>query len=214
MITTYSDNVTGYREMNVPFNLISIEENTKNLAIFLPGAGYTTQRPLFHYSESIFINKNFDVLQVNYQYNDKIYDEFSMEDLSEAIKFDVKTVFDKALKDTSYENFYIIGKSLGTIAMSSELKRDIFKEAKAVWLTPLLHRDDVFEVMISSENDGLSFIGDNDRCYIEERYNQILKNPRIVSRLFPNVNHGMEYETNTLGSIDVLKSVINDISKF
>jgi len=213
LVNTYSDSVMGYREMNVPFNLISIEDNTKNLAIFLPGAGYTTQRPLFHYSEAIFVNNNFDVLQVNYQYNDKIYDEFSIEELSEAIRFDVKTVIDKVLKDNSYDNFYIVGKSLGTIAMCSELSRDIFKEAKTVWLTPLLQRDDVFEAMLSSENNGLCFIGDNDPCYIEERYNQLLKNTFIVSRLFPNVNHGMEYDTNTLGSIDVLKSVINDISK-
>jgi len=210
----HSDSIKAYREMNVPFNLISIEENSNNLAIFLPGAGYTTQRPLFHYSEAIFLNKNFDVLQVNYQYNDKIYDEFSMEELSEAIRFDVKAVIDKVLKDTSYENFYIIGKSLGTIAMSSELKRDVFKEAKAIWLTPLLQRDDVFEAMLSSENKGLCFIGDNDRCYIEERYNQLLKKPTIKSRLFKNVNHGMEYENDPVGSVDVLKNVINDINKF
>jgi len=200
--------------MTVPFNLISIDENSKNLAIFFPGAGYTTQGPLFHYSEAIFLNKKYDVLQVNYQYNNKIYDEFSIEELSDAIKFDVKTIIDKVLKDTSYENFYIIGKSLGTIAMCSELKRDIFKEAKSVWLTPLLQRDDVFEAMISSENDGLCFIGDNDRCYIEERYNQLVKNPCIVSRLLPNVNHGMEYDNDPVGSVDVLKTVIHDISQF
>lgn len=214
MINTYSDSIKGYREMNVPFTLLSIEGNTKNLAIFLPRAGYTTQRPLFHFSEAILLNKNFDVLLVNYQYNDKIYDEFSMEELSEAIKFDVKTVIDKVLKDSSYENFYIIGKSLGTIAMFSELKREIFKKAKVIWLTPLLQRDDVFEAMISSDHNGLCFLGDNDRCYIEERYNQLVKNQYIVSRLFPNVNHGMEYDNDPVGTVDVLKSVINDISQF
>ena len=214
MLKTNTESVKGYKEMNIPYTLLSAEENSKSLSIFLPGAGYTVRSPLFHYSKDIFLNNGFDVLQVNYQYNDKVYAEFSMEEISEAIKYDVRTVLDIILKDTSYENFYIIGKSLGTIAMSSELSRDIFKEAKAVWLTPLIQRDDVFDAMVSSTNRGLCFIGDNDHCYIEERFNQLANNPKIVARLIPNVNHSLEYENNTVESIEVLKSVIDDIKNF
>ncbi|KAA0966230.1 alpha/beta hydrolase [Sporosarcina sp. ANT_H38] len=214
MLKTNTESVKGYKEMNIPYTLLRAEENSKNLSIFLPGAGYTVRSPLFHYSGDIFLNNGFDVLQVNYQYNDKAYAEFSMEEISEAIKFDVRTVLDIFLKDTSYENFYIIGKSLGTIAMSSELCRDIFREAKAVWLTPLIQRDDVFDAMVSSNNRGLCFIGDNDSYYIEKRFNQIAINPEIVSRLIPNVNHSLEYENNTIESIEVLKSVIEDIRNF
>lgn len=214
MLKTNTESVNGYKEMNIPYTLLSVEENSKSLAIFLPGAGYTVRSPLFHYSNDIFLNKGFDVLQVNYQYNDKVYAEFSMEEICEAIKYDVRTVLDIVLQKTSYENFYIIGKSLGTIAMSSELSRDIFEEAKAVWLTPLIQRDDVFDAMVSSTNRGLCFIGDNDQCYIEERFNQLANNPKIVARLIPNVDHGLEYENNTVESIEVLKSVIADIKNF
>lgn len=209
-----TENVVGYKEMNVPYTLVSHEDNSKNLAIFLPGVGYTVKSPLFHFSEDIFLNKSFDILKVNYQYNEKKYDDYSMEELSEAIKFDVKTVIDNVLTKYDYENFYIVGKSLGTIAMSSELSRTIFKEAKVIWLTPLIHRSDVFNTMINSDNKGLCFIGDNDRCYTEERYNQLLNNTSIVSKLFPNVNHSMEYDNDTVGSIDLLKRVINDIKHF
>ena len=214
MLKTNTESVKGYKEMNISYTLLRAEENSGNLTIFLPGAGYTIRSPLFHYSTDIFLNKGFDVLQVNYQYNDRVYAEFSMEELSEAIKYDVRTVIDTVLKETSYENFYIIGKSLGTIAMSSELRRDIFEEAKAVWLTPLIQRDDVFDAMVSSTNSGLCFIGDNDHCYTEERFNQLANNPKIVARLIPNVNHSLEYENNTVESIEVLKSVIDDINNF
>ena len=214
MLKTNKEKVKGYKGIDVPYTLIQNEENSRNLTIFLPGAGYTVDSPLFHYSEDIFLNKTFDVLKVNYQYNDKAYDGFSMEELSEAIKNDVRTVFDEVLKDTTYENFYLIGKSLGTIAMSSELSRDIFKEAKVVWLTPLIHRDDVLDAMVNSNNKGLCFIGDNDRCYTKERYNQLMNNPNIVSTLFPDINHSLEYDKDTVRSIEVLKSVINDIERF
>ena len=206
--------VVGYREMQVPFSLVREEENSKNLVVFLPGAAYTVQSPVFHYSQEIFLDNSFDVLQVNYRYNDKAYDEFSKEELIEAVRHDVRKVLDKVLKDTSYEKFYFVGKSIGTIAMSSELNREIFKEANAIWLTPLLQRDDVFTAMVNSENRGLCIIGDNDRCYVEERFDQLKIKLNLVAKSLPNVNHSLEYNHNMVESIDVLKEVINDIQEF
>ncbi|MEX3625403.1 alpha/beta hydrolase [Viridibacillus arvi] len=203
----------GYKEIEIPFTLLSNNEDSNNLAILLPGAGYTVQAPLLYYSTGVFLNKSFDVLQVNYSYNDKSYDNFSMDEIGEAIKHDVHVVIDKVLDDKSYEYFYLIGKSLGTIAMASELKRDAFKDAKAVWLTPLLQRDDVFETMLKSINRGLCFIGDNDRHYNEERFEQLVNNTNIVSRLFPNVNHSLQNERDPVNSIDVLKTVVKEINE-
>ena len=188
MFKVKTDSVVGYKEMKIPYTLLSTNEDSKNLVIMLPGAGYSAQAPLFHYSTGVFLNKSFDVLQINYSYNDKFYDNFSIDEISDAIKHDVKVVIDKVLDDKSYESFYLIGKSLGTIAMTSELKRNIFKDAKAVWLTPLLQRDDVFEAMVEGKNSGICFIGDDDQHYNSERYEQLVKNENIVSRLFPNVS--------------------------
>ena len=214
MFKVSTESVSGYKEMEIPYTLLSNNESSNSLVIMLPGAGYSAQAPLFHYSTGVFLNKSFDVLQVNYSYNDKFYDDFSMDEISEAIKNDVGLVIDKVLDDKSYENFYLIGKSLGTIAMTSELKRNIFKEAKAVWLTPLIQRDDVFEAMVKSKHNSLCFIGDNDQHYNSERYEQLVKNKNIVSKLFPNVNHGLQYENDPVNSIDVLKNVIKEISEF
>lgn len=206
--------VVGYKKMQVPFTLISEVENSKNLVVFLPGAAYTVQSPAFHYSQELFIQNGFHVLQVNYRYNDKAYDDFTIEELSEAIKYDVKTVVDEVLKDSSYENFYFVAKSLGTIAMSSLVEWDIFKVAQIIWLTPLLQRDDVFDAMLNRENRGLCIIGDNDRCYIKERFEQLDDKSTIVAKLLPNVNHSLEYNQNIIESIDVLKDVMNDIQEF
>ncbi len=204
----------GYKEIEIPYQLVSMNEDAKTVAIVLPGAGYTVQAPLFHYATAVFLNKSFDVLQVDYSYNDKKYTDFSVDEISEAIKHDVKTVIDKFLADTLYENFYLIGKSLGTIAMVSELKRETFKNANAVWLTPLLQRDDVFEAMKNSNHRGLCVIGDSDQCYIAERYECVDNNPNIVSKLIPNANHSLQYESDPVNSIDILKNVIQEIKEF
>ncbi|RDI45574.1 alpha/beta hydrolase [Falsibacillus pallidus] len=202
--------VKGYKDMEVPFTLF--RKDSTSLAIILPGSGYTSQAPLLHYAKAVFANKSFDVLQVNYQYNNDDYDGFR--ELGEAIKWDVNVVLDELLANHTYDQFYFIGKSLGTIAMSSVLNREIFHDAKAIWLTPLIHRDDVWEAMVNSMNKGLCIIGDKDPCYREERYLKIVENANIMQKLIPNVNHDLEYRENVLGSIDVLKDIIAAIEQF
>ena len=207
--------VKGYKELNIPFTYVRNERYSKNLVVFLPGTGYTVQSPLFHYAKELFIQRDFDVLQVNYQYKDKAYADFTVEDKIEAILFDVNKVMDRVLNTAPhYENYYIMGKSMGTIAMKSVLDRAEFIEAKAIWLTPLLQLDEVFAAIATTGHKGLCFIGDQDDCYIKERYNVLKTNPNIVSRLIPNVNHSLEYDDFTVESIDVMKSVIVDIQKF
>lgn len=204
--------INGYKEIEVPFALIANEEETKKLAIFLPGAGYTNQRPLFHFSEGVFLNKGMDVLEIDYRYNEPSYAHFEMEELSEAVRFDVKTVIDEVLRENRYEEFYLIAKSLGTIALCTELQREEFKDAKVVWLTPLIHRDDVLTAMVTSKQKGLCFIGDSDRCYTEARYTQLLDNPNLSSKLLPDITHDMEYADDPIKSIDVLKEIMEEIN--
>jgi hypothetical protein len=68
--------------------------------------------------------------------------------------------------------------------------------------------------MVNSENRGLCIIGDNDRCYVEERFDQLKNKPNLVAKLLPNVNHSLEYDHNMVESIDILKEIINDIQEF
>ncbi|WP_281202739.1 alpha/beta hydrolase [Cytobacillus kochii] len=214
MFNVETRTVKGYKGLDIPFTKLSKGKDSNSLAIILPGMGYTAQAPLLHYSTGVFLQKYFDVLQVNYQYNNKVYDDFTMEEISEAIKLDVKTVLDDVLANKTYENFYLIGKSLGTIAMGYELNRECYENAKAIWLTPLIQREDVFGAMVRSKNKSLCIIGDKDPCYIEERYSKVIENQNVTSVLIPNVNHGLEYDGNTVESIDVLKGVIAEVEQF
>jgi hypothetical protein len=206
--------VQGYKEMQIPFNILSKEEESRKLAIFFPGAGYTVQAPFLHYSIGVFINKSYDVLEVNYHYEDAAYDAFSMEELGEAVKRDAKAVIDHLLSHHSYDSFCLVGKSLGTIAMASELQRDAFKKAGAVWLTPLLQRDEVYEAMANGKNKSLGILGDKDGCYIEKRFEQLKENHNLKLMLLPGINHSLEYSDDAVGSIDVLKQVMETVKAF
>ncbi|UOK59793.1 MULTISPECIES: alpha/beta hydrolase [Metabacillus] len=209
-----TDSVIGFKDANIPFTLLSKNSNTKSLAIMLPGLGYTAQGPLFHYSTGVFLNKNADVLHINYQYNAAFYESFTNEEIDEALKRDVRNVIDTVLSAHTYSVFYLIGKSLGTIALASELGRTAFFDAKVIWLTPLLNREDVFGSIVKSKKRGLCMIGDKDPYYKEDRFQQLKDNPILNSVLIPEANHSLELDGDPVGSVDILKAVIAKIEAF
>jgi len=52
------------------------------------------------------------------------------------------------------------------------------------------------------------------RCYNEKRYNQVTNHLNIEAELFAKVNHSLEYDNYPVESIDVLKTIINDMNQF
>lgn len=198
----------------VNYSLVLNQDQTRKLAIFLPGIGYTAKSPLFHYTERLLAEQEYDILRINYDYNNPLYDEYTMAEIEEAVKYDVKHVIDQVLKGSIYEKFFLVAKSLGTIALANELERKKFKGAKTVWLTPLIKHQDIFEAMKGCENPALSFIGDKDHYYDRSRMEQLQTNSQLDSHVLKDVNHGMDFIGDPLKSIDVLKDVITDIHAF
>ncbi|MDE4084581.1 alpha/beta hydrolase [Planococcus maritimus] len=198
----------------INYSLVLNQDQTRKLAIFLPGIGYTAKSPLFHYTERLLAEQEYDILRINYDYNQPLYDDYTMAEIEEAVKQDAKQVIDQVLKGSIYEKFFLVAKSLGTIALASELERKKFKGAKTVWLTPLIKHEDIFEAMKDCENPALSFIGDKDHYYDRTRMEQLQANSQLDSHVLKDVNHGMDFIGEPLKSIDVLKDVITDIHAF
>ncbi|MGG4488231.1 alpha/beta family hydrolase [Metabacillus idriensis] len=209
-----TDSVTGYKDAVISYTLLSKNAEAKSLAIMFPGLGYSAQGPLFHYSTGVFLNKNADVLQINYQYNSAFYESFSNDELDAALKSDVRNVIDTVLSSHTYSNFYLIGKSLGTIGLASELGRTAFFDARVIWLTPLLNREDVFVSMVKRKKRGLCIIGDKDPYYKEDRFQELKENPAIDTLLITDANHSLEVEGDPADSIDLLKEVMKKIAAF
>ncbi len=194
----------------IPFSLIEQKEETNKLVVVLPGAGYTTQAPLLRFATGIFYNKGFDVLHINYTFNRQELAELSEEGFTR----DVQLVIKNVIKNKKYNNYYIVAKSVGTVALSYLLNHTMFKDAKVVWLTPLLQREDVFNAMVNSDHKGLCIIGDKDSCFIEERFERIKDNPNLICKVENGGNHSLELDEDPIKSIEILKSVMIDIDEF
>jgi len=206
--------VLGYKNISVSYQLFQPEQASGQLAIMFPGRGYTVQGPLFHYSTGVFLNKGFDVLHVNYDYTTEESNAMELDEHIKQISIDVNAVMDQVLSTSTYDNYTLIGKSIGTIALSSIVQRNEFADARVIWLTPLLHLDVVFDQMLSATQPGLSIIGDQDPCYIKDRFDQLATIENMTSILMPGTEHSLNYADKPIESIDVLKKVISEISAF
>jgi hypothetical protein len=194
----------------ISYRLIEQEGESNTLAIMLPGAGYTNQAPLLHFTTGVFYNKGYDILHVNYKYSSQELSALSEENFAANVKRIINTV----LTDKRYVYFYLVGKSIGTIALTYTLDQAFFSNAKVVWLTPLLQRDDVFNAMLTSTNKGLCIIGDHDKCFIEDRINKLKTKSELKVKVVAGGDHSLELTKQPLESITILKEIISDISDF
>lgn len=196
---------------SIPFRLIEQKEGTDSLVIVLPGAGCSTQAPWLYYTTGLFYNKGFDVLHINYSFSRKEISYLKEKDLAR----DVQLLIDNATRDKKYSNYYIVAKSIGTKVLRCLLEHTVFKEAKLLWLTPMLQNDDVFNAMLNSDHKGLCILGEEDRhCFIVERFEKLKSNRNLILKVVEGGNHSLELDEDPIKSIDILKSVISDIWSF
>jgi hypothetical protein len=190
--------------------LIEQKETADSLAIILPGAGYTTQAPLLHFCTGLFYSKGFDVLHLNYSFNREEQSALSGEGLAEAVRLSIAD----ALKDKGYDHYYIVAKSIGTMALPYLLKDPSFLDAKAVWMTPLLQKEFVLNSMAAGSHKGLCIIGDQDPYFTWERIERVKENPNLSIKVVEGGDHRLELSGDPIQSIDVLRDIISDINQF
>ncbi|WP_100372361.1 alpha/beta family hydrolase [Bacillus sp. FJAT-45037] len=192
-------------------HLLKQEEKTNKLAIMLPGAGYTTKAPLLHFSTGLFYNEGYDILHVNYTYNQEELAQLKAQDFITGVERAVEAELD----GRHYDSVYVVAKSLGTIALSSMVRDKKFSSTmKAVWLTPLINKDEVFDAMMNSVYKSLCVIGDQDPYYSKKRIDELKSHDTMTCKVIPGANHGLQLDHDVMKSIDLLKEVMEEIKKF
>jgi hypothetical protein len=108
-----------------------------------------------------------------------------------------------------------VAKSIGTKVLRYLLDTTMLKDAKVVWLTPILQNDDVFITMVNSNNEGFCIFGEKDSdCFITERFEKLKNNQNLKLKVVDSGNHNLEYDKEPIKSIEMLKGVISAINEF
>ncbi|WHY87212.1 alpha/beta hydrolase [Neobacillus novalis] len=203
-------------QSTIPYTWIRGEQPNKSICIMLPGLGYSTERPLFHYATGVCLNQNVDVLHINYNFRkNQHFKKLNNQEQDSWMYDDVKAVVAEVLKATKYEQCIVLSKSIGTIPMANEWKqRNFIKNAIGIWLTPLLKIDAVYDALLKTQLPSLCVIGDEDHHYLEEQISSLKKNEHVSTVVIPTADHGLEIKGDTLASIDAAKEVFKHIHDF
>lgn len=211
MYEVTDDHVIGKNGIPVPYSYLQPDSSSDTLVILLPGYGYTNDSPMFRYTTGLCIENGLNVLEVNYHYRDERYDSV---DVNKAIVDDVRLVIDQILHTDSVRKYIIVGKSLGTVAMASELTRNAFHDAKLVWLTPLLKQDDIYEAIQSHKGQQMILIGTADQHYVDERMKRLEHLALTELEIVKEMNHSLEYTGETYRSLRLLETLLKRVEQF
>ncbi|MCR2823535.1 alpha/beta family hydrolase [Lederbergia panacisoli] len=205
-------------DSTINYTWIHGKEKNNGICIMLPGLGYTTQRPLFHYATGICMNENVDLLHVNYNYlENEAFKKLEHHAQDQWIYEDVVSVVETVLKDTEYGMYFILSKSIGTIPMAYEWNRKNFIDVNrtyGIWLTPLIKDETVCNALSKIVIPSLYVIGTDDPHYKENLIADINKNSNVKGLVIPNANHGLEVKGDVKTTINIVKEVMNTIEKF
>lgn len=205
--------VEGFGGESVPNEFVRQQSGSTTLAVLLPGQYYTCDMPLFYYAERLLVDRGWDVLRVQYDYR-QLDDSTGMEEQLERLSIDSRAAVDAGLAESRYQRVVLVGKSLGTIAMSHLLPTLAAADIWLVWLTPLLKRPDVLEYVASGTTRSLVVIGSEDSHFDPDVVDGLASDCRCATLLIDGGEHSLDLKGDAAGSAMSVVTTIRSMDRF
>jgi predicted alpha/beta-hydrolase family hydrolase len=196
--------------------LLRPEGAIDHLAVLLPGFGYTLDMPLFYYAENLLLERGWDVLRVEYAYNERLeFQNLPKPEQNRWLLTDTTAAWRAGLGQRTYERVVLIGKSLGTLAMGHLLTLpDPHPTVGAVWLTPLLTQERLRQQIQQYGGPSLFVIGTADPHFdpvLLEKMQVATIGEAVVVK---NADHGMDIPGDPIASIRAVERVVETLGRF
>lgn len=208
--------IKGYRDEPVPHTFFQQDTDTHHMAVLLPGMGYTALMPLMYYPANIMLELGADVLRLEYEYNRR--EDFMALKGNERKQWlitDVTNACQTVLRERSYREITLIGKSIGTRAMGHLITtNDQFRSARVIWLTPLLGNERLRSQICKGGRHSLIVIGTNDHQYDQNHLEEVKKATGGESLIIDGADHSLEIKGSVMQSLKALERVISTIQAF
>ena len=186
-----------------------------NLAILIPGLGYTCERPLLHYAKTLAKEEGYDeIMPITF----KKVDKTGLQGNKERMKEVYLELFEMAKESLSsvewdkYDNILFASKSIGTVVAVSyeQLLREKYKELppiKHLLFTPLE------ETFSFAPVKGIAFIGTSDPWSDTSKVISLSENKNIPIHVYEGANHSLE-TGNTFKDLEIITDVLNICKDF
>lgn len=206
----------GYQNEPLPHTFYRQEDGAEHLAILFPGMGYTVAMPALWYPHSLLLDRGADVLAVQQNYTLlPAFAEAGATEREEWAFADGLAAYGAARAQRDYQHITLVGKSLGTLVMARLVAEEpALKVDSAVWLTPLLKRDNLRRQIAQWGGPSLFAIGTEDPQYRPELLAEVERATGSRSVVIERADHSLEIPGDVLGSIGEMERLIRTMAEF
>ena len=208
--------ITGYDDRPLVNTFFHQTGGTGKLALFFPGRGYTSAMPLLYYPTRLAVSLGAEALWIDYSLmrapaansmNPEVQLRWLAADSSAALR--------AALARHSYREILLVGKSLGTLVLAHlALNEPVLKDAKYVWLTPLVRNAYLQPAVEQARPASLFIQGSGDPHYEAAGLARLESASGGQVLLVPEANHSLEIPGDLPASLQAVQQALQAISAF
>ncbi len=215
-ISSVQLNIKGYGGRHLKNRLLKQSVDTQEVALIFPGLAYNSNMPLLHYSIETILTSGINVLTVDYDYsNNPEFLKQVQSTRSDWLIEDVESAFNVITEEENQKVVCLTGKSLGTIALGHLLEtHEELRDAKTIWLTPLIKNPQLLEQMLKYMKDAVLVIGTEDPQYDRDTVDRLNASTQLRGIIIDGANHSLEIEGDVTQSLRVLMQIVAILQQF
>lgn len=199
--------VHGYRGP-VPNTFMRQEEQKGAVAVVYPGMSYSVDAPLLYFPTWMLVDHGVDVLLFQRLYGDTPgFSSLPDGEQEQWILGDAAAVCQAVLSQRPYQELILVGKSLGTVSMAHIAANERLPHLRALWLTPILTREDVRMQIRRLGSRSVFAIGTADRLYGKAWIDE-LRAAGATSVIIDGAGHGLTVPGQWQRSLNALTQVL------
>lgn len=184
-----------------------VDKNSDTLCVILPGIAYYLDRSYLDYSKQLSLELGFDVLEVEYGFQTakasfSVPDEFDI-----IVKETIQVV--EAQLEKEYKSIVIIGKSIGTCVQILLNKHLEGRALTNIYISPIDKT-----VGLGITENAFVITSSSDPLLSAENFERLKAIPSITLTNVEGANHALDLPNNVLGTIDALRTYIEDARAF
>ncbi|MFW9794442.1 MAG: hypothetical protein ACFFEE_09075 [Candidatus Thorarchaeota archaeon] len=208
--------IKGYRGRSLKNSFFKHPTSKNQVALVFPGLAYNSTMPLIHYTVQAILSTGLEVLTVDYDYsNNPEFMKQSVQARSDWLIRDVEAALRFITEVEKQEVVCLAGKSLGTIALGHLLEtHEELRNAKTIWLTPLIKNPELMEQMLSYMKDAVLVIGTEDSHYDSDIIDRLNATTLLSGIVVEGANHSLEIEGEVTKSLRILMQIVTIIQQF
>jgi hypothetical protein len=216
MISFKSLAISDYHGEPLSNTFIQQDQAARQLAIVLPGMGYTAHMPVLYYPTRLLVNHGADVLCVEYDYYRKpAFGKASSVERDRWLFADAAAALEVGLTQRAYEQIVLVGKSLGTLAMGHLIATDARPaQAPCIWLTPLVRDETLRGQIAQAKPRSLFVIGTADPHYDQVHFTEVVEATNGHSLTIEGANHSLEIAGDIPESLHALERIVQAVDTF